>query len=135
MSLKVPESTEGLVYITNRFLDNDGQVMCWVEKKLCPKCKQATMGKPLGPEGKPKIRAKEYVCQKCQYTEEKKAYEESLTANIIYTCPKCKHHSELQMPFKRKKIQGADALIFLCQKCGEKIYITKKMKEIGEKDA
>lgn len=133
MPLKEPTDMEELVYFTNRFLEDDGQVMCWVERNDCPKCHKAKMGKPIDEKtGKPKTRAKEYVCPECGHTVPKKEYEETLTASIKYTCPKCKHQGEIQIPFKRKKVKGTDALIFECQSCGEKIYITKKMKEIKE---
>ena len=69
---------------------------------------------------------------------EKKAYEESLTANAEYNCPRCGSSGESQIPFKRKKIKmfneelqkeiSADALQFQCQKCSKKINVTKKMK-------
>ena len=87
------------------------------------------MGKPKDEKtGKPKIRAKEYVCPECGHSEEKKEYEETLTAEIKYTCPKCGNEGEIEIPFKRKKIDGTDALVFNCQQCNEKILITKKMK-------
>ena len=57
-----------------------------------------------------------------------------MTANVSYTCPKCEHAGETQIPFRRKKVEGVDSLVFACQKCGEKIPITKKMKEIGDAD-
>ncbi len=132
MSLREPLSADECVYLTNRFLDDDGSVMCWVFKKTCDKCGKAQMGKPKGPNGKVKIRAKQYVCPACNNATEKVAYEESLTANIRYICPKCVHPGELQIPFKRKKIDGVPALAFACQKCKEKIYVTKKMKEIDD---
>ena len=97
------------------------------------------MGKPKDPKtGKAKIRAKEYVCPECRYTIGMQEYEDTLTANIIYTCPKCGNNGEIQIPFKRKKIKmfneelqkeiSADALQFQCQKCSKKINVTKKMK-------
>ena len=133
MALQEPTDMEELVYFTNRFLDNDGQIMCWVERNNCPKCHKTKMGKPLDPKtGKPKIRAKEYVCPECGHTIEKKEYEETLAASIKYTCPQCKHQGEEQIPFKRKKVKGTDALVFQCSNCREKIYVTKKMKEIKE---
>ena len=53
-----------------------------------------------------------------------------MEAIIKYTCPECKYEGEIQIPYKRKKIQGVDALVFNCQKCNAKIIITKKMKGI-----
>ena len=70
MALEIPESMDSCLYFTNRSLDPEGQILAWVYKKECPKCKAAKMGKPVV-KGKVKIRAKEYVCPKCDYTEEK----------------------------------------------------------------
>ena len=88
--------------------------------------------------GKPKIRAKEYQCPECGYTIPKDEYEETLTTNIKYTCPKCNFSGEIQIPFKRKKVKifdeeknkeiTADSLRFQCSKCKENIDVTKKMK-------
>jgi predicted RNA-binding Zn-ribbon protein involved in translation (DUF1610 family) len=135
MALKMPDSVEECVYFTRR---SKPQVVAWVLKEKCPKCKKALMGKPKGSDGKVKIRAKEYVCSECGFTMEKQAYEDTLTANIQFTCPKCSFSGEHQMPFKRKKVKlfdeeegkevTADALIFNCPKCAQKIAVTKKMK-------
>lgn len=134
MSLKEPTSAEECVYFTNRFLDDKGRVMCWVPREVCTQCHKGVMGKPRDAKGKVKIRAKEYVCPECSHTVEKQAYEDTLTANVKYTCPRCEHAGELQIPFRRKKVEGTPSLIFECQKCKEKIYITKKMKELGERE-
>ena len=133
MPLKYPESMDECVYFTRR-ADGAGKSMCWVFKEKCPKCGKALMGKPVDEKtGSVKIRAKEYVCPSCKHSEEKVAYEEKLTANIAYTCPKCKHAGEIQIPFKRKSVDGVKALVFNCQKCSEKIAITKKMKALKKK--
>ena len=130
MTLKEPESMEEVVYYTRRDIDS-GSATVWVFKEKCTSCEKAFMGKPKDPKtGKPKIRAKEYVCPECENTVEKTAYEETLTANIRYVCPFCKNDSEIQVPFKRKRIKGADTLRFQCQKCGENIDVTKKMKKV-----
>lgn len=136
--LKEPKSMDEVVYFTNRMLGAKGAVKAWVFKEICPKCKNAAMGKPKDEKGKVKIRAKEYVCQSCKYSIEQKEYEDTLTANIVYTCPECSFKGEIQIPFKRKKVKifdeeeqkekTADALQFECEKCKEKINITKKMK-------
>ena len=132
--VKEPESMEELVYFTQRSVGN-GNVRAWVYRGICPKCKKGKMGKPADEKtGKVKVRAKEYVCPECGYTVEKKAYEETLECEIKYTCPECGHSGEIAVPFKRKKFQGMDAVVFLCDKCKAKIPITKKMKEKGEKD-
>ncbi len=128
MTLKKAESMEECIYFTRRSID-DGEATAWVLKQACPKCNKSLMGKPKDEKtGKVKIRAKEYVCPECGYTVEKKAYEESLTVSIEYMCPHCKFKGEIQIPFKRKRIKGADTLRFQCQKCGKNIDITKKMK-------
>lgn len=127
MPLKQPESMQECVYFTRRSIGN-GKVMAWVSKQECPKCKKAMMGKPKDEKGKVKIRAKEYVCPECGHTVEKKEYEESLTVDIIYTCPHCGFSGEIQIPFKRKNVQGAQTLRFQCEKCNGDIDITKKMK-------
>lgn len=132
---KKPESEEdmeNLVYFTRRKIDG-GSAFAYVYRQKCPKCGKALMGKPRGDKGEVKIRAKEYVCPECGHSVEKKAYEESLMANIIYECPKCKNKGEIQIPFKRKKVKGVDALKFSCEKCGQEILVTKKMKEVKGK--
>ncbi len=121
-----------LVYFTNRATDG-GKIKAWVFKEQCPKCKKAMMGKPTDKKGKVLIRAKEYKCPNCGHTVEKKAYEDTLTVNVEYICPHCKHSGEIQIPYKRKKVQGVDSLRFNCQKCSKPIDITKKMKAIGKK--
>jgi len=132
MALRQPESTNECVYFTRRAVDK-GFVMCWVFKEKCPKCGKAMMGKPVE-KGKVKIRAKEYICPECKYTVEKTAYEDTLTANIAYTCPHCSNKGETTIPFKRKSFEGVKALVFLCDKCKQKIPITKKMKAVGGKE-
>ena len=128
MALRQPESMDECVYFTRRTIDA-GKAMVWVFKEKCPKCKKVLMTKPVDDKtGKVKIRAAEYVCSECGYKEGKESYEEKLTANIAYTCPKCKNVGEIQVPYKRKSFGGTKAIIFNCQKCNEKIPITKKMK-------
>lgn len=134
MALREPVSSEECVYITNRYVGENGYVMCWVFREKCTVCGKSLMGKPRGDNGKIKIRAQEYVCPECAYTIQKDTYEERLTANIKYTCPDCANSGELQIPFKRKKVQGTPSLAFSCQKCKSTIYITKKMKELDEKE-
>ena len=127
--VKVPESMEDLVYMTRRKLDDKGQAMAWVYKKNCTKCGKALMGKPKDKKtGRAKIRANEYVCPACNYTVEKTEYEETLTCEIKYTCPKCEKDGEAEVPYKRKKVKGVAAVVFNCSSCDEKLFITKKMK-------
>lgn len=132
MALKIPDSANKCLYFTNRTLDPDGKAIAWVEKELCPKCKKAKMGKPVE-KGKVKIRAKEYVCPECGYTEEKKEYEGSCELKIIYTCPFCQHEGDATVPYIRKKFEGVDAFVFECESCQKKIAITKKMKKPKKK--
>ena len=121
---------EECVYFTRRQLNEKGKVVCWVFREKCPKCNKALMGKPVDSKtGKPKIRAKIYICPECGYEIDKREYEDSLIANIQYTCPKCGYEGEIQVPFKRKKIKGVDTLRFQCEKCKSNIDITKKMVE------
>lgn len=131
MALKFPDSMDECVYFTRR-ADGKAKQVAWVFKEKCPKCKKALMGKPQE-DGKVKIRAKEYVCPNCGHAEEKTAYEEGLTANVQYTCGKCSHSGEIQIPYKRKNVDGVKALVFECGKCKERILITKKMKDPKKK--
>ncbi len=139
MSLELPKSMDECVYYTLRTIGDKGKIRAWVLREKCPECGKGLMGKPRDPKtGKPKIRATEYVCPECNHTVEAGEYEDTLTLNIIYTCPKCGNASETQMPYKRKKIKvfdeekgkdvAVDAFRFECNKCGEKILIAKKMK-------
>lgn len=134
-----PTSMEDLVYMTRRAL-GDGLLMAWVYRGDCPKCKKGKMGKPKDPKtGKPKIRAKEYVCPECNHTVEKVEYEETLTCEVKYKCPHCKKDGEAAVPFKRKNVSVMDeekgkkvsvkAVKFACQHCDGQILIVKKMKK------
>jgi predicted RNA-binding Zn-ribbon protein involved in translation (DUF1610 family) len=133
MSLTLPESMDELVYWTSRKI-KDGRIKAWVYREDCPECGKEKMGKPVNEKtGKIKVRAKIYECPSCGHTVDKPEYEDSLTANIIYTCPHCKHKGEAQIPFKRKTYKGVKSLVFQCESCNEKIPITKKMKAIKKK--
>ena len=138
MALRQPQSMDECVYFTIRADEQGNKIKAWVFREQCPQCKEGIMGKPRDPKtGKPKIRAEEYVCPKCNYTLEKEAYEDTLTANIEYTCS-CAQSGGVQMPFKRKKVQRfdeesqkkvtVDSIRFQCQGCGKNIDVTKKMK-------
>jgi len=131
MTLKQPESMDECIYFTRRVTDK-GKIVAWVFKEDCPKCGKALMGKPVE-KGKVKIRAKDYVCPECNHSVEKKEYEETLTANIEYACPHCGNLGEQQTPYKWKTYQGVKAIVFNCDKCKEKISVTKKMKLAKEK--
>jgi hypothetical protein len=138
MALTELKSMDECVYFTNRVLDK-GKIKCWVFREKCPKCGNGLMGKPKDPKtGKIQIRAKEFKCPECNYALPEEEYENTLTANIQYTCPYCNHNGELQIPFKRKKVQILDevemkkksieSLRFQCQNCKKNLDITKKMK-------
>ncbi|MCX8147411.1 MAG: hypothetical protein N3D84_03010 [Candidatus Woesearchaeota archaeon] len=128
MALKIPDSMEECVYFTNRTLENNGKAMAWAYRIKCPKCGKAKMGKPVE-KGKVKIRAKEYVCPACGFTESKEEHEKKLKLEIIYACPYCGNKGEATTEYKRKMFDGVPAYVFACEKCGKKIGITKKMKK------
>jgi hypothetical protein len=135
MALKLPQSMDDLLYFTNR-VTPQMSLKAWVYKKSCPKCKKALMGKPLDPKtGRPKIRSTEYECPACKYSEPKVAHEESLQIEAMYSCPKCQKKGESSGPYKRKTYQGVPSYLVECSACGEKIPITKKMKDPKKKKA
>jgi ssDNA-binding Zn-finger/Zn-ribbon topoisomerase 1 len=139
MALKLPESMDECVYFTNRSLLDDegkpaGKIVCWAPRMKCPKCKKDFMHKPYDEKtGKYKVRATEYVCPSCKYTEEKKEHEGKLSANGVYTCPSCHKSGEGTVPFARKTYMGVKAIVFDCASCKGKIAVTKKLKEIKKK--
>jgi predicted RNA-binding Zn-ribbon protein involved in translation (DUF1610 family) len=133
MGLVLPDDMDKLVYFTRRKIEN-GAVIAWVDKLTCPKCGKGIMSKPKDAKtGRPKIRATEYVCEACGFSEEKKQHEESLQANAMYTCPHCLKKGEQSVPFKRKTIAGVQTLRVICEFCKGNIDITKKMKEPKKK--
>ena len=138
MALREPESMDECVYFTNRATEKC-KVRAWVFREQCPKCGKGLMGKPKDSKtGRAKIRAEEYECPECKYNVSKDEYENTLTVNIQYTCPKCNSSDEISAPFQLKKIQrlneetgkkqSIDSIRVLCSKCNEKIDVTKKMR-------
>lgn len=123
-----PKDMSEVIYFTNRAIEPDGNAKAWAFKAKCEKCKVGMMGKPVE-KGKVKIRATEYICSNCGFSEEKSLHEAKLTLTIVYTCPHCKNSGDTTTPFQRKSFEGVKAFIFACQKCGKKIGITKKMKK------
>src|SRR3989344_7283200 len=109
MPVKIPTSMEECLYFTNR-----GEVLAWVYRKTCPKCKKAKMGKPVV-KGKVKTRAEIYECPACKYQEDKIAHEESLEIESTYTCPKCKKKGESTGQYKRKAYKSVQSYIVTCQ--------------------
>ncbi|PIN87807.1 hypothetical protein COV12_01855 [Candidatus Woesearchaeota archaeon CG10_big_fil_rev_8_21_14_0_10_32_24] len=132
MALEIPESMDDCLYFTNRTLEPKGQILAWVHKKQCPKCKSAKMGKPIE-KGKVKIRATVYVCPSCGFEEDKKTHEESLKMEAQYTCPHCEKEGESSTIYKRNSFQGVPAFVIECQHCKGLIPLTKKLKNIKEK--
>lgn len=132
MSLKVPESMEECLYFTNRSIGEKGQVLAWVYRKDCPKCKKAKMGKPVV-KGKVKTRATYYECPDCHYQEPKQEHEESLDLEAQYTCPECGKEGEGTTEYKRKKYKGVLSYLIICQHCQAEIPITKKLKDLKRK--
>ena len=136
MAIKEPASMDDLVYFTRRNIGK-GKAVAWAYRQMCPKCKKAKMGKPVE-KGKVKIRALEYKCPECAHVIPKQEYEDSLTAEVIYTCPHCNFSGDASVPFKRKKVKlfdeeaqkdvTAESLRIQCKKCAKNIDITKKMK-------
>ena len=131
MSLKMPNSMDECLYFSNRSI-GEGNVIAWVYRKTCPKCKKAKVGKPVV-KGKVKTRALVYECPACTYQEEKIPHEESLMLEAQYTCPECGKDGEGTGQYKRKSYLGAQAYVVDCQHCNAKIPITKKLKELKKK--
>ena len=122
MAFRILQSLDECLYFTNR-----GYISAWVYRKLCPKCKKATMGKPVV-KGKVKSRAKEYVCPQCHYTEDKATHEDSVHLEAVYTCPTCGKKGESTAPYKRVVFQGIPSYVVSCEHCGVKMPLTKKLK-------
>lgn len=133
MALREPQSLDECIYFTNRSLDK-GEVMAWVYRKDCPKCRKAKMGKPVV-KGKVKSRADEYECPACGYKEQKQEHEESLVLEAKYTCPHCGKEGESTSQYKRKNYRGVQSYVVTCQHCQNVIPLTKKLKEPKGKKA
>ncbi len=125
MPLQPPESLADCLYFTNR-----GYVMAWAYRRECPKCHEARMGKPIV-RGKVQTKAKEYVCPACGYREDAAIHEAGVRLEASYTCPTCNQKGESTGEYRRKKFKGLSSYIVTCQHCGEKMPLTKKLREIG----
>lgn len=139
MAYELPESMDELCYMTRRKIGVKGNVVAWVERGVCPECNKGLMSKPKDPKtGKFKIRSPDYVCDQCGFTTPKAEFEESLFAKVNYTCNACGFEGSIETPFKRKKVGiwddekqkkvPTECFMFACEKCKEKIHVTKKMK-------
>ena len=129
MVYKLPDDMEKLVYFSRRII-NGKLVIAWANKKKCPKCGKALMGKPKDPKtGKIKIRSKEIICPACGYTLPKDEYESGIEVIADYDCPHCGKHGQSTAPYKWKTRMGVKTIRFTCEHCGKNIDITKKMKE------
>lgn len=132
MALRKPESMDECFYFTNRTIDS-GKVTAWAFKKQCPQCNEELMGKPIKKNGKVDKKAEYYECPKCKYQENEEEYAKSIVLSIEYTCPHCGKSGEATTEYKRMPYKGTKAYIFVCNDCGEKIGITKKLKNIKPK--
>lgn len=92
------------------------------------------MGKPVV-KGEVKIKAQEYVCPGCGYTEPKEEHEAGLKLEVHYTCPECRKEGESTGEYKRKRYKGVPSYIVLCQHCQAKIALTRKLKKLRGKKA
>ncbi len=124
---QLPNSMEECLYFTNR-----GDILAWVYKKECPECHKAKMGKPVV-KGKIKMRAKEYECPECKYSEGKDEHEASCMVECQYTCPECGKKGEGSTAYTRKTYMGVKSFVVECEHCNAKIPLTKKLKEPKKK--
>lgn len=121
-------------YHTIRATADGGKIRAWAYKKVCPECNEGVLSKPVDEKtGKYKVRSKEYVCTKCGFECSKDEAEEGVELQAIYTCRACKKEGEYAGPYKRKSFQGVPSYIVVCGHCGEKMPLTKKMKEPKKK--
>lgn len=93
------------------------------------------MGKPVDEKGNVKIRAREYKCPACGFTESKESHEKKITLEVAYTCPHCGKSGETTTEYSRKNFEGAPAYVFECKDCSKEIGISKKMKSTKKKGA
>lgn len=128
----LPDSMDECLYFTRRATE-DSKIIAWVSRVECPKCKKGKIGLPIKKNGKVDKKATVYECPECKYQEDRTEHEDNLKMDIIYTCPHCSNQGETQTEYKRYPFKGTKAYIFTCQKCNEKIPITKKMKKLKEK--
>ena len=134
VEFEFPESMDELLYFTNRKLPDGTKIIAYVERKTCPKCKKAPMGKPINEKtGNPKTRSPIYTCPECGYEEKKTAHEESCELQIQYTNPQGTQLKKATSPYKRRTWKGMKAFVFENEFLGEKYGITKRLKTKKEK--
>ena len=132
--VKLPKSMDEVYYFTFRKFPDGGQIKAWAYKAPCTMCDDGILAKPKNEKtGKVKIRSKEFVCNKCGHTADKDETEATVKLEAIYTCPHCGKEGESTAPYKRKSFQGVQSFIVECEHCGQKIPLTKKMKEPKKK--
>ena len=127
---------EECIYFTNRTIElpaGSGRAIAWVLRKECPKCKKDVMSKPKKKNGKIDKKADHYVCYQCGYSEGNEQFENSLILNVEYMCPHCGNEGETTTEYKRMSFQGVYSYVFICEKCNQKIGLTKKMKAAKKK--
>lgn len=128
MPSKKPASMEECVYFTNRTIGS-GKAVAWAFRKKCAKCNKWPMSKPQKKSGKIDKKAEHYVCYSCGYEESDEETENNLILNVEYKCSHCGNEGEMTTEYKKKSFYGVKAYVFNCQKCGQKIGITQKLKE------
>lgn len=127
--LKEPTSIGECLFFSNRTLGETGKATAWVYRPECPSCKKARIGKPIKKNGKPDKKAEYFECPECKHQISNEEAETIFKVEIKYTCPHCGNVGEATTEYKRESFKGVKAFVFSCEKCGEKIGITKKMKK------
>jgi len=133
MQLKKPDSVEECLYFTNRSLGDEGFATAWVYRPICPECKEGRMGKPIKKNGKPDKKSPNYECVKCKYQKPNEEIESELKVEVEYKCPHCGNEGFATTEYKRTTFEGIPSYVFECEKCNQKIGITKKMKKKKKK--
>ena len=132
MAIKKPNSMEECLYFTNRSI-GEGFATAWVYRKECPKCKKGRLGKPIKKNGKVDKKADYYECPLCKYQEKNEEVEKDLKLEVEYKCPYCNNEGQTTTEYERKVFEGVPSYVFVCEKCGKKIGLTKKLKDTKKK--
>ncbi|MFT4250264.1 MAG: hypothetical protein ACMXYD_02805 [Candidatus Woesearchaeota archaeon] len=135
VQFEFPDSMDDLLYFTNRKLPDGTKIIAYVERKTCPECGKAQMGKPINEKtGRPKIRSPIYTCPECGYEEKKQAHEDSCEVTIQYTNPEGTEMKTTTASYKRKTWKGMKAIVFHNDFLDERYGITNRMKTKKDKD-